>query len=256
MKQLIKRALLQVPFGNALSRTLHSYREPVSLGRFNDARELFTQYFAENVWGEPESASGPGSTLAYTENIRRELPAVIARLGIRRLLDAPCGDFNWFRAVARDGVDYIGGDIVEPLIAQNNHRYGDQTTRFVQLDIRHDRMPEADLWMCRDCFQHLCEHEIVLALDNFLRSGIRYLLTSIHPDCTVNSDGPTGATRKINLILPPFRFGEPRLVLDDWLPGFDRRQLALWERDAVAHALQSNRIWQRIVRRRSRLESR
>ena len=252
MKRAIMRALSSTRMGNALMRTVRSYREPVSLARFKDAEDLFSHYAAQNVWGNPESVSGPGSTLAYTENIRREIPRVVTQFGVRRVLDAPCGDHNWFRLIARNGeFDYVGGDIVESLVRQNNERYGDAHRRFVHLDIRHDRLPEADLWLCRDCFQHLSEREIVSALDNYVRSGIPYLLTSTHPDCEVNTDGPTGSSRLINLTLPPFRFGEPITVIDDWLPGFPRRALALWARGSVAEGLSSNKLWQRMMHGRS-----
>jgi hypothetical protein len=249
IRQAILRYLSSTRVGNALIRAIRSYREPVSLSQFGDARELFSHYAAANVWGEAESVSGPGSTLAYTENIRREIPRIVEQFGVRRLLDAPCGDYNWFRLVKREpAFDYIGGDIVESLVKQNNSRHGNAQTRFVALDIRHDRLPDADLWFCRDCFQHLSEYDIALALDNFVRSGIPYLLTSTYPDCEVNSDGPTGSSRRINLLLPPFGFGEPITMVDDWLPGVDRRCMGVWDRRSVAVALNANRVWQRMKR--------
>jgi hypothetical protein len=248
MKRFLMRALARAPFGNAVFRTIRYYREPVALRQFADAQSLFTYYFTNNVWGEPESASGPGSTLAYTDNIRREIPRVAAKYGVRRFLDAPCGDYNWFRSIPRQGTfDYIGGDIVEPLVRQNRERHADDHTAFVHFDIRKDSFPDADMWMCRDCLQHLSERDIVLALDNFVRSGIPYVLASTHPDCVLNTDGPTGSSRLVNLSLPPFAFGEPLLVIDDWIDGFPRRQLALWERASVAAGLASQKAAQRLL---------
>src|SRR3982750_719346 len=80
------------------------FRPPES---FDDPKELFTYYYEVNRWQNPETLSGDGSTLANTENVRSELPELLNKFGVRKLLDAPCGDFNWFRHVERPGVHYI-----------------------------------------------------------------------------------------------------------------------------------------------------
>ena len=44
----------------------------------------------------------------------------IKKFKIKRLFDAPCGDFNWMPQVLKGvEVDYIGSDIVEDLIVKN-----------------------------------------------------------------------------------------------------------------------------------------
>jgi hypothetical protein len=53
-----------------------------------------------------------------------------------------------------DGMEYMGGDIVEKLIQQNQSKYGDPHTRFITIDIVKDLLPQADLWLCRDCLFH------------------------------------------------------------------------------------------------------
>jgi hypothetical protein len=57
----------------------------------------FAPFYAENRWGDDESVSGPGSSLTRTAKLRRELPALLQKVGARTLLDAPCGDFNWMK---------------------------------------------------------------------------------------------------------------------------------------------------------------
>lgn len=59
--------------------------------------ERFTRIYERGFWGEPESASGPGSAWEQTRVLVRELPILFNRLAIRTLLDVPCGDFNWMR---------------------------------------------------------------------------------------------------------------------------------------------------------------
>ena len=71
------------------------------------------------------------------------LPALVKELGVRSLLDAPCGDFNWMRHVDLDGVEYTGGDVVPELVARNRELYGAAGRRFVTLDLTRDPLPPA-----------------------------------------------------------------------------------------------------------------
>lgn len=178
--------------------------------------------------------SGEGSSVDVTTNIRAEIPRLLQNLGISRMLDAPCGDFNWFRLVERGDVEYIGGDIVKALIDKNQESYADENTNFVHLDITEDPLPEVDLWMCRDCLLHLSYELIDKALANFERSNIRYLLVSTYPDTRENQDIPTGHARFPNMILSPFNFPEPLTIIDDRPDGLEiSKQLWLWERSQL-----------------------
>ena len=82
-------------------------------------KEVFTDIFEGNKWRCRESASGAGSTLSWTKNLRAGLPILLKGLGIQTFLDVPCGDFNWAKEVNWGDVFYIGGDIVESLIEKN-----------------------------------------------------------------------------------------------------------------------------------------
>ncbi|HMJ08127.1 MAG TPA: hypothetical protein VK468_03925, partial [Pyrinomonadaceae bacterium] len=114
---------------------LGAYRSGKKL-RGQPIEEIFTEHYTKNVWINDQSVSGDGSTSEYTENLRRELPGLFEKFGIRSILDAPCGDYNWFRHVDRGTeISYIGGDIVGDLVRRNNESYGDANTSFVKLDI-------------------------------------------------------------------------------------------------------------------------
>ena len=162
---------------------------------------------------------------------------MIDRFHIRSLLDAPCGDYNWFRFVARSrDVQYLGGDVVKPLISRNQQAFGNASTRFLHLDILRDDLPDADLWICRDCLFHFSNADIAATMENFARSKIRYLLTSTHADCRRNVDVPTGGFRLLNLQRPPFNFCKPIEFIDDWVDGYPVKKLGLWERTSLAGA--------------------
>lgn len=241
LKAVLKRVLLRIPGGRRLLAWYQSLRFYRHMRVLPWARNVFTRYYQRNRWGDAESVSGPGSTARYTENIRKEIPRLIQELGVRRLLDAPCGDYNWFRLIPRgEQIAYIGGDIVGEMVRRNQALYGSANTSFMQLDITRDRLPPADLWLCRDVLFHLSERDVFRALRNFLDSGIAYLLTSSHPECTENRDIPTGAFRLLNLELPPYNFSKPTASIDDWIEGYPVRTLCLWDKEAVRRSLASS----------------
>lgn len=247
-KAIVRGVLGAVPGGRFVHRLLSEHRQRRRLAQIGNARAIFDHHYATNEWRCEESASGQGSTIQYTENIRKEIPRLVHTLGVRSVLDAPCGDFNWFRLVAFDPeIDYVGGDIVEALVARNRSMWEKPNRRFICLDIVHDSLPGADLWLCRDCLFHLSNDDVMLAFANFLRSDIRYLLTSTHADCDRNQDISTGAFRLLNLELPPFSLGSPVERIDDWIDGYPVRHLALWRREDLA----GNERLQESIRRAS-----
>lgn len=251
IKRVLRAALMRLPGGRALLRAHSLSLARRRFAQAGDAADVFRHHYEVNEWGDTESVSGPGSTLQYTESIRREIARLVQDLGVETILDAPCGDYNWLQRIDwSTHVSYTGGDIVPALVERNRSLYGRSGAKFIDLDIVNDPLPSADLWLCRDCFIHLSERDIFLALRNFLRSDIAYLLTSTYPDWDLNTDIPTGFVRQLNLRLPPFSLGEPARVIDDWVEGFAVRQLALWERTAVEAALASNRRFLRAVGRR------
>jgi hypothetical protein len=148
----------------------------------------------------------------------------------RSLLDVPCGDFSWMKLVEMD-VEYIGGDIVDELVTANQERHGDDSHRFVSLDLLRDELPRVDLVFCRDCLIHFSYRHIFRALNNIKRSGSTYLLTTTYIQRTENGDIPTGGWRPINLELPPFNFPPPIWLIDEQCPHDDYRdkRLGLWE---------------------------
>lgn len=253
IKQSLRRILTILPGGEWLIRKRAEFLERRRLARIGNAKQVFSHYYEVNAWESEESVSGPGSTLEYTENIRRKIPPLVKELGVSSILDAPCGDFNWFQKIEWETeIAYIGGDIVEPLIERNQSLYGDQSREFINLDIVQDDLPAADLWLCRDCLFHLSNHDVLLVLDHFIKSEIRYLLTTLHPDCDRNLDIPTGSFRFINLQLPPFSLSKPTQVIADWLEGDPVRELALWDRETVKKDLVFNKAYWSAVKKRSR----
>jgi SAM-dependent methyltransferase len=176
-------------------------------------RAAFTRHYERRDWDDPESVSGRGSSLRSTEAIRRELPPLFADLGVRSVVDAGCGDFNWFRELQLDLDSYLGIEVVEGLAELNEQRHGGAGRRFAALDIIRDDLPRADLILCRDCLVHLKNRQVSAALRNFRRSRARYLLATTFTGPHPNQDVPLGGWRPLNLERSPFHLGPPlRLI--------------------------------------------
>jgi hypothetical protein len=195
-------------------------------------KDVFTQYYEMNQWGALESKSGPGSILEHTDTIRKAIPEIIEKYKIGSILDAACGDYNWFKWIKRT-IPYIGIDIVEKIIDQNNLLYQNDITRFISIDITKDLLPVSDLVICREAMQHWSNADIRNFLDNFLKSENKYLLTT---NCGIgpNEDIKTGQYRFLNLHAEPLNFGLPLEVISEWnWPSFPPKTLNLYARDAI-----------------------
>jgi len=195
-------------------------------------QQVFTTIYRENAWGDPESISGPGSSVARATQFRAEFEQLLQELGIRSLLDAPCGDFNWLSGFDLALDSLIGIDIVPEIIAQNRARHIEKHLRFEVLDIVSDALPAADLILCRDGLVHFSFADVVSALKNFKRSGSHWLLTNTFVAHHANADIATGQWQPLNLQDPPFGLPPPVHSLDEKCLGhggvYRDKRLALW----------------------------
>jgi SAM-dependent methyltransferase len=194
------------------------------------ADKIFTTYYRQNKWRGRESVSGVGSDPEHTGAIVARLPALFAEFGITSVLDIPCGDFAWMQRVPLAGIDYLGADIVAPLIQSNSQQYARKGVAFQRLDLIQDALPCADLIICRDCLVHLSFADARAALGNIIASGSRYLLSTTFTDRTVNEDIGTGGWRPINLQRPPFGFPAPRVMISEEfdVAQYQDKAIGLW----------------------------
>jgi SAM-dependent methyltransferase len=203
-----------------------------------DMEHAFRHAYRHNVWGDPESVSGPGSGLLRTEAFRDQIADLLSDLGAKSLLDAGCGDFNWMRAVGLPVERYVGIDIVPELIREVGQRYTDGQRTFIHADIVRDDLDRVDVILCRDCLVHFSFADGLAAVRNFKRSGSRYLLTTSFIAFAENSDIETGGGwRRLNLERPPFDFPSPEKTIDEKCLHtggiYSDKRLALWRLDAI-----------------------
>ena len=192
-------------------------------------RSAFEKIYRDNSFGGVESRSGAGSEVDATEVVRTELPRLLKRLTIETLLDVPCGDFHWMQHVEL-GCRYIGADIVPEMISRNIDSYSKPGRTFVTLDMVRDRLPRADLILCRDGLVHLSFQDGLKALANFRRSGANYLLATTFLEPRPNEDRPTGLYwRPLNMTLSPYGLGQPiDIIREPAPPPFEDKSLGLW----------------------------
>ncbi len=195
----------------------------------------FERIHATNLWGATGTRSGLGSVAAATSAVRTALPALLTRLGVGSLLDAPCGDAGWIDSVP-PAIGYIGIDIVPAIVAATRTRFPHGDYRLG--DITRGDLPRADGVLCRDCLVHLSFANIARAVANFRASGARWLLTTTFPDLGVNRDCDDGDWRGLNFELPPFGWGPPVASIEERCDeadgGWADKTLGVWRFDTIS----------------------
>jgi hypothetical protein len=201
--------------------------------------EVFDTIFEKSFWQSEESVSGRGSELKQTVEVRNIVQTVASKYNVRSLLDVPCGDLNWMRKVEFEHeVEYIGGDIVRGLIKFDRERFGNTSRKFIVMDmVSQQPYKPFDLIVTRDAFVHLPDRQVKKIIDNFNKSGSKYLLTTLFPDHDPwNIDKP-GQWRQINLLKEPYNFPQPVELFNEkyWgtidlsKPYFNDKSLGLWK---------------------------
>jgi len=209
--------------------------------------DVFRAIYTNNTWASDVSHSGTGSDQQQTAVIRAILPGLLRELGVRRMLDLPCGDFHWMQMLDLD-LEYIGADVVEDLIAANNARYGNGRRRFQVMDIANDLLPRVDLIFCRDLLVHFSFDDALQAISNLKFSGSTYLLTTTFTSRTNNLDIKTGEWRVLNLQRPPFNFPPPLRLINEncterGLNVKERRQGSLRRRPSAGEQASGGSAW-------------
>jgi len=176
--------------------------------------------------------SGRGSTLAYTEEVRKFLKNLLGdpSYNIKTFLDCPCGDWLWMQTVDLSSVKYFGADITGKTIDENTKCFESSNVHFHVLDWSCSIPPPMDLLMVRDMLFHFSTKRILDVLDHINQSGAKYLLTTTFPNITQAADNKTFeeiSYRNLNLYGPPFNFPEP--LLKTGVEGRGGRYMALFK---------------------------
>ena len=195
--------------------------------------DIFNEIIENNFWLESETVSGIGSSLIQTAEILKTLPLLFDQFQIKSLFDIPCGDFNWFQKVDLSNIQYLGGDIVNKIVIQNNKKFKKDNISFVHFDLLEDEINAFDLIFCRDCLVHFSFKDIFKAIASVKRSNSTYLVTTTFPDQEINKDIQTGGWRPLNFGIAPFNFPNPIYLLNEKCTEmesvFKDKSLGLWK---------------------------
>jgi hypothetical protein len=188
-------------------------------------RRTFERVYSRRLWGNDFTSpfySGIGSRGVAMEEYAQRMADILQHHVFEfgrsiTIIDLGCGDFQVGRALLARLPDaaYIGCDIVPELIAFNTQHYGQEHVAFRQLDIVSDPLPEGDICLIRQVFQHLSNTEIACVLK---RLNYKYVyVTEGHPtegigprnpdkraSGDVRFDWSTGRGRGVELAEPPF----------------------------------------------------
>jgi 2-polyprenyl-3-methyl-5-hydroxy-6-metoxy-1,4-benzoquinol methylase len=178
--------------------------------------QVFTDIYLNNLWGgkSGEFFSGSGSRGKYANIYCTQIKTFLASHSLEniKLIDLGCGDFEIGKQLVNDNIDYIGVDIVSPLIEYNNKKYLTNNVTFVCLNIITDDLPEGDVCLIRTVFQHLSNDEILKILPKLSKYKF-CLITEHYPEkdnCIPNKDKPHGGDIRlydnsaVYLDKPPF----------------------------------------------------
>jgi SAM-dependent methyltransferase len=225
-------AIKEIYWNNSFLRKFFALNQTVNL------KAKFREIYLNNTFGGDKSRSGAGSDLVQTAVIRVELPKLIKKLEIKSFIDAPCGDWFWMKETTLGVEYYMGIDIVEKLVENNNQQFSSPSHNFLCLNIADDELPKADLIFCRDCLVHLNYDDIYKVIANFKRSQSRYLLTTTFTDRSKNVDlVGKDIWRTLNLQQAPFNFPPPLMLINENCTEvngrFADKCLGLWRLDEL-----------------------
>jgi hypothetical protein len=199
-----------------------------------DLAQRFERIHETNLWGADTSISGVGSELDATAAIRARLPGLLNELGVRSLLDAPCGDHRWMAGLDLDLDRYVGIDIVPSIIEALQQRYRDDAHRsFLVSDLTRDALPHCDLILSRDCLVHFSFKTLKHAMHNLKASSATWLLTTTFPELERNEDIEDADWRPLNFEHLPFRWPAPLEIINERCTeaggAYADKSLALWQ---------------------------
>lgn len=154
-----------------------------------------------------------GSSKEATVNYRRFLENFLKTHNIQSVIDLGCGDWEFSKLIDWSGIDYIGVDVIQPLIEQNKI-FEKDNIHFMYADALTQDLPKADLLLCKDVLQHLTNDDIKQLLQKFTQ--YKYcLITNGLNTFTLSSDNQDisrGDYRPLDLIKSPFNIRAKKVL--------------------------------------------
>lgn len=171
----------------------------LSLDR-NNLKEVFTTIYQQAIWG---GGSGGGSAMEVAKPYVELLQTFIKEHSIASVLDIGCGDWSFARYMNWTAVNYLGLDVVETVIEENEKKFGASNIHFKVGNVSDDdfEIPSVDLVLIKDVFQHLSNNNIIKILRK-IKTSKYCLITNDY--AKENEECKNGDTRPVNILSAPF----------------------------------------------------
>jgi SAM-dependent methyltransferase len=200
--------------------------------RNRDPRDVFDEVYERHMWGGAagDYSSGPGSDPAHATPYVSAVGEIISTRDIRTVVDIGCGDFRIGGLIAPLVDGYTGVDASARIIERNTRLFGSATTHFLCADAVAGALPDGDLCLIRQVFQHLSNSQIQKILDRL--SIYRWIVVSdgyFAGARRANMDKPQGHLSRqavgsyISLADPPFNVRDLRCIAEMTIAPFDSR---------------------------------
>ncbi len=171
----------------------------------------FSEIYDRNEW---HRGSGVGSLPENNFDYTTFLQKFMRHNHIRSVVDFGCGDWQFSRFIDWFDIDYYGVDIVPKVIERNSNAFRTENIKFALFDSVAS-LPNADLIVCKDVFQHL-PNSIVRNYLAAMKPKAKFMLVTndIGPPGYLNVDIEPGGWRTLQFDLPPF--SENAAIVLEW----------------------------------------
>ena len=175
--------------------------------------DRFSEIYEKNEWG---FGSGAGSLPLNNIDYIKFIKTLLSSNNIKSVVDFGCGDWQFSRFINWDGVTYTGFDIVESVVVRNQALFGRDNITFHVFN-QETHLPHADLFLCKDVFQHLPNRLIQQYLRLFKEHARFMLITNDDwpAEDLINLDIENGGWRPVRLEREPFSEVAP--VILTWM---------------------------------------
>lgn len=171
----------------------------------SEAEKAFTKIYSYGTWDE-SGFSLSGSQVEVTREYMDYLQEFLKTHEIKKVVDLGCGDWAFSRYIDWEGIEYIGYDIVPSVIERNTRLFSAPNITFIYANIEEIDLPDADLVLCKDVFQHLPNtsiHHLLKKMEKYPRCIITNYIDMVKPNRN-NRDIKIGYYHPISLTKAPF----------------------------------------------------
>lgn len=194
-----------------------------------ELKKAYDSFYARNMWKPIEggSKSGIGSGIKYSQSYSENLTKIIKEYKIKKIFDCSCGDWFWMQHIKEHFEYYVGNDVCEKVIEENQEKYASENIKFISNDMlsqmKLQKDLEFDLVICRHTFEHLPIEYNIKSIWEMKRISKYAIITSANLDYSINENPEIVFNKNfdppyksVNLDLEPYARILPNTVEKFW----------------------------------------